>query len=511
MRTGLVLLAALLVAAPAAAVEDPPEPPPVPQVAPPPPPVAPPPPKASLTLGGFASFDWYQYFQEVGSRAPAWAEAVPAVAQVRIAPKLRAKYRFLRAVAEVEFRHDFVDPGRGDRVIVREALVGLRSRGFRLEGGAVQARWGKMDVASPTDNLVAWDYEEFLFPEPLAIPGLVAGYSRGVFSAEVIVSPAFVPSRYRTDSPSRWDNTWFLPRTQTVPTGLMGEWVFDNHYDIFNEPVLPGRPGNLVNGWDLGARADLFLNSVDLGVSFSMTRDKLPSYTGFAVSNTLDLDGNGVGDHIDDLEAILEITPYHKRLLIPGVDVAVSVWRLVFKAEAAYFHTTDPKGRDCLVDDPYVKYAVGAELDLPELAGQFGLAVRFQYNGDLFVTSAETRQAQADACPGRQHLTVADPDVGMLPTDYATGFQGVPEIRHPYTHGWYWNLNLTFTRDLSLDVRGFFDVAGDALIRAHLRYVLLDRVELSAGGLAMLATGEGTIFEPYGRNSRAEVGLVYRF
>ena len=249
MRTGLVLLAALLVAAPAAAVEDPPEPPPVPQVAPPPPPVAPPPPKASLTLGGFASFDWYQYFQEVGSRAPAWAEAVPAVAQVRIAPKLRAKYRFLRAVAEVEFRHDFVDPGRGDRVIVREALVGLRSRGFRLEGGAVQARWGKMDVASPTDNLVAWDYEEFLFPEPLAIPGLVAGYSRGVFSAEVIVSPAFVPSRYRTDSPSRWDNTWFLPRTQTVPTGLMGEWVFDNHYDIFNEPVLPGRPGNLVNGW----------------------------------------------------------------------------------------------------------------------------------------------------------------------------------------------------------------------------------------------------------------------
>ena len=472
---------------------------------------APPAPKASLTLGGFTSFDWYQYFAEVGGRAPAGVEAVPAVAQIRIAPRLRARYRSLRAVAEVEFRHDFVDPGRGGRVIIREALVGLRGRGFRLEGGAVQARWGKMDVASPTDNLVAWDYEEFLFPEPLPIPGIVTGFARGVFSAEVIFSPAFVPSRYRHDEPSRWDNTWFLPQTQTVPTGLLGEWDFFNRYEIFVDPVLPGRSGNLANGWDLGARADLFLNSVDLGLSFAMTRDKLPSYTGFQVTNTNDLDGNGVGDHIDDLEAILEITPYHKRLLIPGIDLAVSAWRLVFKAEAAYFHTTDPDGRDCLVDDPYVKYSVGAELDLPELAGQFGFAVRIQYNGDLFVTSEERRRSQADACPGQQHLTVANPDVGMLPTDYATGFQGVPEIRHPYTHAWYWNLNFVFTRDLALDVRGFFDVAGDALIRAHLRYVILDRVEISAGGLAMLATGEGTIFEPYGRNSRAELGLAYRF
>ena len=487
-----------------------------PEVAPAPPPApavrpGPPAPKATLTFGGFAAFDWYQYFVDPGDLAPSGVETAPAVAQVRVAPRLRAKYRFLRAKAEVEFRHDFVDPGRGSRVIVREALVGLRTRGFRLEGGAVQARWGKMDVASPTDNLVPWDYEEFLFPEPLPIPGIVAGYARGAFSAELLFSPAFVPSRYRHDAPSRWDNTWFLPRIQTVPTGLMGEWDFTNRYEIFVDPVLPGRSGNLANGWDLGARVDLFLNAVDLGVSFAMTRDKLPSYTGFRVTNTYDLDGNGQGDHIDDLEAILEITPYHKRLLIPGIDLAVSAWRFVFKAEAAYFHTTDPKGDDCLVDDPYVKYAIGAELDLPELVGQFGLAIRVQYNGDLFVTSEERREAQWDACPGRQHLTVANPDVGLLPTDYATGFQGVPEIRHPYTHGWYWNLNFAFTRDLALDVRGFFDVAGDALIRAHLRYVILERVELSAGGLAMLSTGEGTIFEPYGRNSRAEVGLAYRF
>ena len=509
--------------APDPAPESTPEPQPTPPPTPtPPPPVpappapapvrsGPPAPKASLTLGGFAAFDWYQYFVEVGGLAPPGVQTAPAVAQVRVAPRLRAKYRFLRATAEVEFRHDFVDPGRGSRVIIREALVGLRTRGFRLEGGAVQARWGKMDVASPTDNLVAWDYEEFLFPEPLPIPGIVAGYARGVFAAEVIFSPAFTPSRYRHDAPSRWDNTWFLPQTQTVPTGIAGDMVFENRYEIFLDPELPGRPGNLANGWDLGGRVDLFLNAVDLGVSFAMTRDKLPSYTGFQVSNTNDLDGDGVGDHIFDRVAILEITPYHKRLLIPGIDFAVSAWRFVFKGEAAYFHTTDPKGQDCLVDDPYVRYAIGVELDLPELVGQFGLAIRVQYNGDLFVTSDERRQEQAADCPGRQHITVANPDTGMLPTDFESGFQGVPEIRHPYTHGWYWNVNLAFTRDFALDVRGFFDVAGDALVRAHLRYVLLDRVELSVGALAMLSTGDGTIFEPYGRNSRLEVGLAYRF
>lgn len=463
-----------------------------------------------LILGGFAAFDYYQYLENVGSRAPSGTVTVPAVTQVRVAPRLRAKYRFVRASAEVEFRHDFLDSGRGNRVILREATVGLRKFGFELEAGALQARWGKMDVASPTDNLVAWDYEELLFAEPLPIPGIQLGFARGIFSAEVLFVPAFRASRFRNTEPSRWDNRWGLPRSQTVPFGL-GDLEFKNTYAFFDEPVLTGDQGNLARAIDLGARVDLFLPSVDLGLSFAMTRDKLPTYTHFAVTNGTDADGDGTLDHLASGEALLRITPQHNRLYIPGIDLAVNVWRLVFKGEAAYFHTSDPDKSDCLIDDPYVKYAIGAELMLPEIAGDFGLAFRLQYNGDVSTATSNEADAQRDACPGGQVITVADEESGRVVTDYETGFQATPDIRHPYEHAFYWNVHADFPARLALDVRGFATVHGDALIRSHVTWEALDRLTLSAGALVMLATGEDTLFTPYGRNSRVEVGLTYRF
>jgi len=486
---GFVLAAALLLVPGMATASEPPE----------------------LTLGGFAAFDYYQYLENVGGRAPAGTEVVPAVVQIRLAPRLRAKYRFVRAVAEVEFRHEFLDPDRGSRVILREVSVGLRKSGFQLEAGALQARWGKMDVASPTDNLIAWDYEELLFAEPLPIPGIQVGYARGIVSAEVIFVPSFRPSRFRNSEPSRWDNRWQLPRTQTVPTGILGDLTFKNTYAFFDEPVLTGDAADLGKAIDLGARVDLFLPSVDLGVSFAMTRDKLPTYTGFAVSNNTDADGDGTLDHIASGEALLRITPQHNRLYIPGVDVAVNLWRFIFKGEAAYFHTTDPGGEDCLIDDPYVKYAIGAELMLNEIAGDFGLAFRFQYNGDVTTATKDQIQTQADSCPDGQVITIADEDAGLIVTDYETGFQATPDIRHPYEHAFYWNVHADFPAALALDVRGFATIHGDALIRAHLTWEALDRLTLSAGALVMLATGDGTLFTPYGRNSRTEVALVYRF
>jgi hypothetical protein len=464
-----------------------------------------------ISFGGFAAFDYYQYLERVGSRAPRGTDAVPAVAQVRIAPRLRAKYRFVMASAEVEFRHEFLDPGRGNRVILREVSVGLRKFGLEVKAGALQVRWGKMDVASPTDNLTAWDYEELLFAEPLPIPAFQVGFARGMVSAELIFVPASRVSRFRRTEPSRWDNRWRLPRTQTVPTGIFGDLTFENNYAMFEEPVLTGDQDNLARPIDLGARVDLFLPSVDLGLSFAMTRDKLPTFTHFQVTNGDDLDGDGIPDHVGSGEAILRITPHHNRLYIPGFDVAVNVWRLVFKAEASYFHTTDADKSDCLVDDPYIKYAVGAELRFPELAGAFGLSFRLQYNGDITTATKDQVQAQSDACPNDQVITIADEESGLVVTDYESGFQATPDIRHPYKHAFYWNFRADFPAHLALDVRGFATVHGDALVRAHLHWEALERMTISAGGLVMLATGEDTLFTPYGRNSRVEVGMTYRF
>ena len=98
-----------------------------------------------------------------------------------------------------------------------------------------------------------------------------------------------------------------------------------------------------------------------------------------------------------------------------------------------------------------------------------------------------------------------------LPTDYATGFTGTPEQRHPYTHGFFWNVNLAFTRSLTLDLRGFVDVAGDALLMPSFQALLLDRLRLTAGATIMLATGDDTIFAPYAKNHRLEFGVRYDF
>jgi hypothetical protein len=463
-----------------------------------------------ITLRGFAAFDWQQYLMAPGDLAPSFSEPTSVVAQVRLAPRLHARYRALRAVGEVEFRHDFADPGRGGRVILRELLGGAQAGGLRFEAGALLLRWGKMDVASPTDNVVAWDYEELYFPEPLPAPALRLAFARGPISLDGVFIPAAPVSRFRHESPSRWDQTWFLPRTQIVP-GPFGDLEFTNHYTTFLEPVLVGDADGMGRRMEGGGRVDFFLPNVDLGISFLSAHDRLPTYTGFQLANTADTDGSGLGQHIDTLQAELDITPYHERLQIPGADLAVSLGRLVWKAEAAAFLTADLRARDCRIDDPYVKYSVGVELVLPDLVRDFDLAIRAQYNGDVATSSKERRDAQEAACPGGQRIDASDPEAGPSPTDYEHGFQATPEIRHPYSHAWYWNVNFGFTPALALDLRGFFDVAGDALIRAKLAWTLMDRLELALGGLVLLDSGEETIFTPYGRNHRVEASVAYRF
>jgi hypothetical protein len=466
--------------------------------------------EATLRFGGFAAFDYYQYLLSVEGAAPPGSEAASTVTMLRVAPRLRAKYRWIRASVEAEFRHDFVDPGRGGRVILREATLGLRKDGFRLEAGAILPRWGKMDTTSPTDNLVAWDLEELFSPEPLPVPGMKFGFARDIVAVEVVFIPAFRASRFRREAPSRWDTRWSLPQGQSVPIGL-GTLEFANNYSSFLDPVLGGDESEVVRGLEAGARVDLFLPNVDLGFSFAATRDKIPSYTNFRVTNTGDLDGDGTADHIQHLIGEVEVTPVHERLLIPGFDVAVNAGPLIIKGEAAYFHTQDPEATNCLIDDPYVRYAAGLELMLNNIKGDFDLAFRLQYNGDVPLSSSQARDDQEAACPGGQLITPADPEVGLIATDYQSGSQATPHIRHIYKHAFYWNVNMAFTPALALDLRGYADVAGDALLQIEFSAMLLERLKLRVGGLAMLRVAQDTIFTPYANNHRVELGLSYLF
>ena len=43
---------------------------------------------------------------------------------------------------------------------------------------------------------------------------------------------------------------------------------------------------------------------------------------------------------------------------------------------------------------------------LPEVAGDFGLAFRLQYNGDVSTATSDQADAQRDACPDGQVITI---------------------------------------------------------------------------------------------------------
>ena len=458
---------------------------------------------AEVRVSGFAAFDYHQYVLDL-------PEAVRATTMVRLAPRVRARYKFVRAVAEVEFRHDFGDPGRGGRVIVREAAVGLQKDGLRLEGGALQERWGKMDVASPTDNFSAPDYEELFFPEPLPLPGILIGYARGPVSVKGVFVPAFRPARFRASAPSRWDMTRFLPQTQSVPLPPpAGDYDVPLVYDEFSPGDTTGSAAAIAKGFEGGVRVDLFLPSADVGISFATVHDRLPTWTDFQAKNDLAAFFLEGGDALDRIEARLRIDAKHARLLVPGFDIAVNAGPLVFRGELAGFLTEDMGHETCLIDDPYVKYAVGVELMLQNIVGNFDLAVRAQYNGDV-----EIRKDGDDVLNADEDCTIISFDESAreapLASDYESGATAVGAIRHPYKHAAYWNVNLGFTDEFSLDLRGFVSGRGDVLFTGKFAYVFVDRFELSAGWM-VIRGAEGTLFAPYGDNHRIEAGFRYVF
>ncbi len=468
-----------------------------------------------VRVGGFAAFDHHQYVLDM-------PDAVRATTMLRLAPRVRARYKLLRAAAEVEFRHDFGDPGRGGRVILREATLGIQHKGFRLEGGALQERWGKMDVASPTDTFMVPDYEELFFPEPLPVPGIVLGYARGPVSVKGVFVPAFRPARFRHAAPSRWDMTRFLPETQQVPLPLAGEYDVPLNYQEFLDGTPTGASDAIGRGFEGGIRLDLFLPSADVGFSFSTVHDRLPTWTDFEATN--DLAGFFTGEEeggIDAIHADLRIDPRHARLFVPGFDVAVNAGPLVLRGEVAGFLTEDMQHESDLIDDPYIKYAAGVELMLQNVVGNFDLAIRAQYNGDVEIRKDGDDVLNADA--DATLVVSADPEREELQaTDYERGSTAVGAIRHPYKHAVYWNVNLGFTDELSLDLRGFVGLHGpdtllggdprapSVLFTGKLAYLFLDRFEVS-GGWMVIRGAEGTLFAPYRDNHRVELGLRYNF
>jgi hypothetical protein len=452
-----------------------------------------------LRLEGFTSWDWAPYLRPD-------PDAVPAVAQLRVAPRVRAKWQAVRAAVELEYRHDFLDPGRR-RLFLREASLGLRWRGLFVEAGALLPRWGVMDWESPMDVIVAWDYEELLQREPLPVPALRVGFARDAVSIEGVLVPAFVPSRARLDAPSRWDVRRYLPQVQEVPGPLGDPLVFRNVYEEFEDGVPSGDADDGSRGLEGGVRAQFFLPHVDLGVGWFAGHDRLPTRNRFhTIVRDRDLDGGA--DYLQDFVVPVHVAPVHHRIHVPGASVAATLGPVVLKGEGAVVLTEDLAHADPLIDDPYARLAAGAELVLADFARGMDLALRVQWSADLELPrEGDDVKNQDRAWP---IFTPEEEGDALVATDYQEGDQASPEFHHTFEHAWTWNVNWAFTEEIALDVRGYVSTFQDVFLMPRLAVTVGGHLELSAGALLILHTGADTVFHPFAENHRLEFGVKYR-
>ena len=453
------------------------------------------PPRPSLDFGGEVSWSLYQYLQ----KDPIEESTSGGRNQVMVAPHLTARFGdHVSAFVDLELRHDFVDSGRS-RFLLREAYAELFYRGFSARFGLQTIRWGRSDVTKPTDNLARRDYDELFDPQYMGVPAVRLRYARPRWSLEFDWIPTFAPALFQQTAPGRWVLPRHVASDVSVLTGDGETVALQTQFGAMAAPELTGSgdaeggPGQLWLDPQLAGRFDLSLSPVDFGVSLFWGRSMFPSFIRYQVTNGARAVADGVVE--------LAVTPVYERQIVPGLDAVVTAGPVNIKAEAAYFITADRDSSDCLVDDPYLRYAIGAEWFANNLIGQTNLAVRVEWAGDVEVPL----QGDANIRDGCGLFDEARPLADSL-----TGALEVSRLTHPYRHGLFWNIDWRFNRIVAMDLRGSVTIDGDWLVRGKLDFTAWRQLHIGVGGL-ILGGREDTLFQTFAHNKRIELDVRYIF
>jgi hypothetical protein len=211
-----------------------------------------------------------------------------------------------------------------------EAYLDLYLGFFELRLGRQKFFWGQLDDLQPTDQLNPEDLTEFYFrPEyerKIGVPAArLAGYS-GPWTLELVWVPWYSAYRF----PDR-DDRWFPPLV-TVPGRVatpLGSVPVDTQY-----PDVDAPPHTLASS-DVGARVTRFLRGAEMSASLFHGWDKSQT---FSVRGTATLRPTGIATAPVASRADLDVVPTTHRITMVGGDVAVPIWLLALRAEAAWIH-----------------------------------------------------------------------------------------------------------------------------------------------------------------------------
>ncbi len=211
-----------------------------------------------------------------------------------------------------------------------EAYLDVYFESFEVRLGKQKVSWGQLDDLQPTDHLNPEDLTEFYFrPEldrKIGIPALrVTGY-RGPWIADLVWAPTYTAYRL----PNREDR-WFPPLLE-VPTLVdtpLGPVPVRTRYPDVDPP-----PYTLASS-DVGLRVTRFLAGAELSGTVFHGWDKLPTFKADATATVVP---TGIAESPAAPSVDLRVRPSLHRITVVGADVAVPVWLLALRAEAAWIH-----------------------------------------------------------------------------------------------------------------------------------------------------------------------------
>jgi hypothetical protein len=211
-----------------------------------------------------------------------------------------------------------------------EAYVDVYAGAFELRLGRQKVSWGQLDDLQPTDHVNPEDLTEFIFvPElerKIGVPAARLGGYWGPWTLDLVWSPVYSALRF----PDR-DDRWFPPLLEVperVVTPLGSVPVRTRYPDV-------DAPPHTLGSSEAGARVTRFLRGAEMSASVFHGWDKTQTYSlrGTATVIPTGVPTAPVAPRVD-----LSVVPSIHRITVVGGDMAIPIWLLALRAEAAWIH-----------------------------------------------------------------------------------------------------------------------------------------------------------------------------
>jgi hypothetical protein len=199
---------------------------------------------------------------------------------------------------------------------------------FELRLGKQKVSWGQLDEIQPTDHLNPEDLTEFLFrPEldrKIGVPGLRLLGFRGPWTLDLVWNPFYTAMRF----PNEHDR-WFPPLLEVpevTETSLGALPTATRYRDV-------RRPARTLANSDAGIRFTRFWRGAEMSLSAFHGFDKTAT---FGANATADVRPSGDPTRPVDIRADVDVFPSLHRITMVGGDLAVPLWLVALRAEAAW-------------------------------------------------------------------------------------------------------------------------------------------------------------------------------